>query len=77
MLRLSYGTLKLKNHISVHFDGELYLISVVAITLAANAFHFFDLTGLAAGLDVFEVNVSILTEVDNGSKEVVQTLKTN
>lgn len=48
-------------------------LRVVAIALSANPFYLLDLACLAGSLDVFEVNLRILTEVHNGAQEVKQT----
>ena len=48
-------------------------LGIVAVALAADSLHFFNLAGLARSLNVLEVDVRILTKVDNASQEIVQT----
>ena len=62
--------------------GELSLLEevldplgVVAIALAANPLHLLDLSRLAGGLDVLEVNLAVLAEVDDGSEEVEESFE--
>ena len=62
--------------------GELGLLEevldplgVVAIALAANPLHLLDLSRLAGGLDVLEVNLAVLAEVDDGSEEVEESFE--
>lgn len=51
----------------------LHTFGVVAVALSADSLHLFDLTCLAGGLDVFEVDLGILAEVHDGTQEVKQT----
>lgn len=51
----------------------LHTFGVIAVTLTADSLHFFNLTRLAGGLDVFEVDLWILAEVHNRTQEVEQT----
>lgn len=51
----------------------LHTFRVVTVTLSANSFHLFDLSCLAGSLDIFEVNLWILTEVHNRTQEIEQT----
>lgn len=46
---------------------------VVAVALSTDSLHFLDLTCLAGSLDVLKVNIGLLTEIHNRSKEVKQT----
>lgn len=50
-------------------------ISIVTVALTTDPLYFFDLACFARGLDVFEVDVSILAEVDDRTKEVEQPYK--
>lgn len=54
----------------------LHPFRVIAVTLSANSFHLFDLSRLAGGLNIFEVNLWVLAEVYNGTQEIEQTCKT-
>ena len=54
-------------------EEVLHSLGIVAVRFAANTFDFFDLTRLACGLDVFEVNIRLLTEVDDRAKKVEET----
>jgi hypothetical protein len=56
-----------------HFQVVLDTFRTVAIGLATNPFDLFDLVGFAGGLNVFEVNFSVLAEIDDGAKEVEKT----
>ena len=47
---------------------------VEAVAFATDALHFLDLASLARSLDVLEVHVRVLTEVDDASQEVEETL---
>lgn len=57
----------------LYLKEVLDALRVVAVALSADPLHLFDLAGLAGGLDVFEVNFSVLTEVNNRAQEVEQT----
>lgn len=46
---------------------------VIAVTFTADSFYFLYLTSLASCLDIFEVNIWILTEVYNGTQEIEQS----
>ena len=54
-------------------EEVLDALRVVAVALATDALHLFDLPGFARRLDVLEVNLRILREVDDRSEEVEQT----
>lgn len=45
---------------------------VVTVALPADSLHFFDLTSFTSSLNVFKVNVGLLTEIHNRPKEVKQ-----
>ena len=62
--------------------GELGLLEevfdplwVVAIALSANPLHLLDLSRLASGLDVLEVDLSVLAKVDDRSEEVKESFE--
>lgn len=52
------------------FQKVLHTFGIVAVGLAADALHLFDLASLAGRLDVLEMDLLVLGEVDDGAKEV-------
>ena len=54
-------------------EEVLDTLRVEAVALATDALHLLDLSGLARRLDVLEVDVWVLTEVDDASQEVEQS----
>lgn len=54
-------------------EEVLHTLGVVAVTFSTDSLHLFDLACLAGGLDVFEVDFGVLTEVHNRAQEVEQT----
>lgn len=54
----------------MYLEEVFHSLWVIAVTFPANSLHLLDLTCLAGSLDVFEVNICILTEVHNGAQEV-------
>ena len=48
-----------------HLEEVLNPLRVVAVALATDSLHLFDLTGLARRLDIFKVDLCLLTEVDD------------
>lgn len=59
----------------MYLKEVLDALSVVAIGLATDTFHFLDLSSLASSLDILEVNLGVLAEVDDRAQKVEQTLK--
>lgn len=57
----------------LYLEEVLDTFRVVAVALSTDPLHLFDLACLAGGLDVFEVNFGVLTEVHNGAQEIKQT----
>lgn len=53
----------------------LHSLWIITVTLSANSLHFFNLARLTSSLDVFEMDILILTEVHNGTQEVKQSWK--
>jgi len=53
----------------------LHPLGIIAIALSADSLHLLDLSSLASCLNILEVNLRVLGEVDNGTKEVEQTLE--
>jgi len=51
----------------------LDLLGIVVVALSANTLDLSNLTGSGGGLDVLEVDLLVLTEVDDRSKIVVKT----
>jgi hypothetical protein len=51
----------------------LDFLRVIKIALPANTLDFPNLTSASSGLDIFEVDLWILAEVDDGSKVIVKT----
>jgi len=56
-------------------EEVLHTLRVVAVTLTANSLDFLDLSGLAGGFNVFEVDFWVLTKVNNRAKEVKKSLE--
>lgn len=54
----------------IYLEEVLDTLGVVAVALSTDPLHLFDLARLASGLDVFEVDFRVLTEVDNRAQEV-------
>lgn len=61
------------NCTSFHLEEVFNSLWVIAVALPADSLHFFDLTRFAGSLDVLKVNIRLLTEIHNRSKEVKQT----
>lgn len=60
-----------------YLEEVLHTLRIVTVALSTDSLHFFDLTSFTGSLDVFEVNLWILTEVHNGAQEVEQTCRVN
>lgn len=56
-----------------YLEEVFHSLWVVAVALSADSLHFLDLTSFAGSLDVLKVNIRLLTEIHNRSKEVKQT----
>lgn len=57
---------------SFHLEEVFNPLWVIAVALSTYSLHFLDLTCFAGGLDVLKVNIRLLTEIHNRSKEVKQ-----
>ena len=60
-----------------HLEEVLDALWVVAVALAADALHLFDLARLAGRLDVLEVDLGVLAEVHDGAQEIEQACGTS
>lgn len=59
-----------------YLEKVLHTFRIVTVALSADSLNFLDLTSFAGSLDVFKMNLWILTEVYNGAQEVEQTCTT-
>jgi hypothetical protein len=55
------------------FEEVLDFLGVIEVALPANALDLSDLTGASGGLDILEMNLWILTQVDNRTEVVIET----
>lgn len=62
--------------LQLYLEEVLDALWVIAVALSADPLHLFDLARLAGSLDVFEVNLGVLTEVHDRAQEVEQTWET-
>lgn len=62
---------------SFHLEEVFNSLWVIAVALSADSLHFLDLACFAGSLDVLKVNIRLLTEIHNRSKEVKQTFDQN
>lgn len=56
------------------FEEVFDFLRVVEVALAAETLHFADLASTGCGLDIFEVDLGVLAQVHDRTKEVVQSL---
>lgn len=68
---------KQRNCASIHLEEVFNSVWVIAVALSADSLHFLDLACFAGSLDVLKVNIRLLTEIHNRSKEVKQTFEEN